>query len=97
MLKMILKNYKWSNFPEKNCEKKTLSAKNAFKAWRWNANSFLILFYQNGLIHLKGFTCIWKTGINAHISLRKLNLKLVKLPRKVSILSFQKNTNFVNE
>ena len=54
MLKMILKNYKWSNFPEKNCEKKTLSAKNAFKAWRWNANSFLILFYQNGLIPLKG-------------------------------------------
>lgn len=56
MLKMILKNYKWWNFPEKNCEKKTSSAKKAFKAWRWDANSFLILIYQSGFIPLKGLS-----------------------------------------
>lgn len=35
---------------------------------------------------------IWKNGINVHISLRKPNLRLVKLPKQVSILSFQKKT-----
>ena len=58
---------------------------------------FLNTFLSEWSHTLEGLTCIWKTGINAHISLRKQNLKLVKLPKKVSILSFQKNTNFVNE